>query len=664
MGDPSLSPDAAQVLLRITDSTADGAKSHLWLIDTKGGAPRQLTFSPDSDKRGERNGEWMPDGSSILFIARRGERPTLYRLPMNGGEATAIGLKINPVVDESRMPGALPPTKASESKDAKAPDSPEEVPLAVANFRISPDGKTIALIAEDPEPPGEKKQKDAKADASWVDHDPHGARLYLLDIASNKLTSAGLPIDVRAAEWSPDSTSLIVQREEPNGASELGPAGSVWLVNRSDPSAATRLPEIPPTADALTWSTDGATLYYLAQARHDAPPGYSDLYSDTLATHTTQNLTDGFMGSLTGTPPIALKQGAVLVSGELGLESKLIRLVPPAGKPQFVDLPFAVLRSIKSNASQSGWVLQGASGGKVPQLLFASSLDATPKPLSLPSLIPANLTSIAPRRIFWTNDGLSVDGMLYLPQEAATRKVPLIVEVHGGPLGAYLDDFSVFSDFLLGHGWAVLRTNPRGSTGRGAAFAAANKNDLGGGDYRDVMAGVDFVLKTQPAIDPGKLALIGYSYGGEMAGFVEGKTTRFKAIVSAAPVIDQNSEYGTERGSWYDQWYFGKPWEHQADAWRQSPLAGAGKARTPFMLIQGESDTTDPLGQAQEMYRALKQMKVPVDLITYPREDHGPLATGIYGNNPSPEPWHGFDARRRIVQFFRTAFGESAVDQE
>jgi dipeptidyl aminopeptidase/acylaminoacyl peptidase len=236
--------------------------------------------------------------------------------------------------------------------------------------------------------------------------------------------------------------------------------------------------------------------------------------------------------------------------------------------------------------------------------------------------------------------------------------VPLVVEVHGGPLGSYTDGYQPWVDFVVGQGWAVLRTNPRGSTGRGAVFAAANKNDLGGGDYRDIMAGVDYVLKTfADRLDPAKTALMGYSYGGEMAGFVETKTTRFKAIVSMAPVIDQNSEYGTERGSWYDQWYFGKPWLHEADAWRQSPLSGVAQAKTPFLLLQGQEDTTDPLGQSLEMYHALRQMGVGVELVTYPRVDHGPLGGAIYGS-PSAEPWHGFDARRRIVEFIRKGFGE------
>lgn len=140
-----------------------------------------------------------------------------------------------------------------------------------------------------------------------------------------------------------------------------------------------------------------------------------------------------------------------------------------------------------------------------------------------------------------------------------------------------------------------------------------------------------------------------------MAGFVEGKTNRFKAIISGAPVIDQYSEYGTENGSWYDRWFFGKPWEHVPDAWRQSPLSGSAHASTPFLLLQGEDDKTDPLGQSQEMYRALRQMGVPVELVTYPREDHGPLVRGIVGQ-PSSEPWHGFDARKRIAEFYLKAF--------
>jgi len=377
------------------------------------------------------------------------------------------------------------------------------------------------------------------------------------------------------------------------------------------------------------------------------------MYVYDVASKTTTNLTDGFMGTVGHQEPVALLDGGVLQDTEEGVEARLMRYAAD-GKSEAVKVPMAAVSAAVTNQAQSGWVFLGSSGGHAPELMYSAKLGDAPKVLATPALAPTGVKSAAAKRVEWTNEKLRIEGLLYLPPEAATKKVPLIVEVHGGPLGAYVDSYSVFTDYLLAQGWAVLRTNPRGSTGRGAEFAAANKNDLGGADYRDIMAGVDFVLKTEP-VDGDKMALIGYSYGGEMAAFVETKTTRFKAIVSAAPVIDQNSEYGTEKGSWYDQWYFGKPWMHPADAWRQSPVSGVAQAKTPFMLLQGQDDTTDPLGQSLEMYHALRQMGVPVELITYPRVDHGPLGGAIYGS-PSNEPWHGFDARQRVVAFFNKEF--------
>jgi dipeptidyl aminopeptidase/acylaminoacyl peptidase len=655
MSAPRLSPDGKHVLIQIVDTAADGAKGHLWLADIEGGTVRQLTYSPDSDKRGEQAGDWMPDGQSILFLAKRGEHTSLYRLPINGGEARAFDLKVKPPVDESDLPGAIPPNK-DDPKDSKE-DKAEPVVIDVLSFRVSPDGKTIALIANDPQTAGEKKQKDTKADAKWVNHDLHGLKLYLVDVASNKLIVAGIPIDVRGVSWSADSTRLVVVREEPNGVSELGPAHSAWVVMLSDTSNATKLQNLPATVETAVWTADGGSIVYLAQAKREAPPDYFDLFEYTLGAKSTRNLTDGFGGSLELMEPLVLKDGGVLVIAEEGESSRVMRYGQGSDKPDPVKLPVSAISTVVTNAARNGWVFLGSSGGTPTELLYEATLGDVPKVIATPSLAPDGVKSAAPKRISWRSDHLTIEGMLYLPPETTTHKVPLVVEVHGGPLGAYLDSYSIFTDFLLGHGWAVLRTNPRGSTGRGAEFAAANRNDLGGGDFRDIMAGVDFVLRTEP-IDPEKLALTGYSYGGEMAGFAEIKTTRFKAIVSMAPVIDQNSEYGTERDSWFDQWFYGKPWEHQADAWRQSPLSGVAQAKTPFLLLQGENDTSDPLGQAQEMYHALRQMRVPVELVTYPREEHSTLGMAIYGD-PTDEPWHGFDARQRIVTFISKAFGEA-----
>jgi dipeptidyl aminopeptidase/acylaminoacyl peptidase len=670
MSDPRLAPDGKRILIRITDATADGAKSHVWLTGVAGEDPRQLTYSPDADKRGEYEGEWMPDGQSILFLAKRGDHTSLYRLPMNGGEANTFELKIKPVVDQAKLPDALPPKEAAHSEDPKStvapsdlktdakPDAKDgEVPIDVARYQVAPDGKWIAIIANDPQTPGEKAQKDAKADAEWVDHNPHGSRLYLLSIATSKLTPVPIEPDVRDASWSGDSSKLLVLADGMNGASDLGPAMSSWLVNISDSSQPEKLAALPPTIETAAWSPDGKSIVYLAQAKHDAPPGYADLYVYDTTAKTTHNLSDGLKGSVGRGLPVPLVDGSVVQLIESGFHGKAARFSPGATEPETLALQSSSVSAVVTNAQHTGWLFLGSGGGSPPQLYYTADLKSAPTLVKTPQLTPEHMLSVAPKQLQWKSDGLTVDGRLYLPPEAAKQHVPLIVEVHGGPLGAYSDAHAPWIDFLLGHGWAVLRTNPRGSSGYGAAFAAANKNDLGGGDYRDIMAGVDAVLKTEP-IDSNRMALMGYSYGGEMAAFVEGKTTRFKAIISGAPVIDQHSEYGTEGSSWYDRWYFGKPWEHPEDAWRQSPLAAAGKAKTPFLLLQGESDTTDPLGQSKEMYRALHQMGVPVDLVTYPRDDHGPLAMAIYGY-PVPEPWHGFDARRRIVAFVQKAFDEA-----
>ncbi len=661
MADARLSSDGKEILLRVTDATADGAKSHIWLTGIGNDEARQLTFSPDADKRGEHDAVWMPDGQSVLFLAKRGEHVQLFRLPMHGGEAKAFDLKITPAVDQSKLADALPPKDAKPAEikpDAKAAVTSDQVAIDVSHFAVAPDGKTIAILADDPETPGEKAQKEARADAEWVDHNPHGSRLYLLEVATGKLGPVAVEPDVHEVAWSPDASKMIAIAEGMNNAADLGPANTAWLIQSSDPSHPQKLTNLPATIESAAWTLDGKSIVYLAQAKHDAPPGYSDLFVYDTTTKASRNVSEGFKGSLRGGEPIPLSDGSIVQPVEFGFNGRIAVYTAGSSEPSPLALQPSDITAVTTNEARNGWLFMGSSGGQPPALYFTADLKAEQRTVKTPPLLPEHLLTTAPKRLTWKSDALTIEGRLYLPPEAATKKVPLIVEVHGGPLGAYADAHEPWIDFLLGHGWAVLRTNPRGSSGYGAAFAAANKNDLGGGDYRDVMAGVDYVLKTE-SIDSDRMALMGYSYGGEMAGFVEGKTTRFKAIISGAPVIDQYSEYGTESGSWYDRWYFGKPWEHPADAWRQSPLANAGKAKTPFLLLQGQNDTTDPLGQSQEMYRLLRQMGVPVELVTYPRDDHGPLARALYGA-PVPEPWHGFDARRRVIEFIERNFAAAA----
>lgn len=661
MGEARLSPDGTRVLLRVQESTADGAAGHLWLVDVAGGgAPRQLTFSPEGEKRGERDGEWMPDGRGVLFLAKRGEKTGLFRLPMDGGEAVRFAMDVPVVVDESKRPGRIPPVEAKDkaADDAKG-TKPEKAELDVSGFAVSPDGKWVAMIANDPETSGEKKQKEAKADATFVDHDAHGERMYVVEMGTGKVTAvSAIPADVRGVSWSRDGERMVAVVEGMNGVSDLQPARSAWMVAVGDVGRAAKLEGMPSTVGGVTWAADGASLLVEAQAKVDAPPGVGEVYRYTLATRELRDLSEGYRGAVEG-GMVALKDGSTVAEVQEGFRTGPA-VLRDGKSPEMVRVPLRSVSDAATNAGEMGWVMLGSGGGHAPELLYAKTLGGETTVLKTPAMGWEGLKRGVGKDVRWKNEGLEIEGLLYLPEGAGTagKKVPLVVDVHGGPTGAYSDRHQPLYDLMLGKGWAVLLMNPRGSTGRGVKFAAANKNDLGGADFRDLMAGVDLAVKTEP-VDGAKMGLMGYSYGGEMAGFAEGQTNRFRAIVSGAPVTDQFSEYGTERGSWYDRWFYGGvPWEHAESAARQSPLAGMRNAKTPMLILQGESDGTDPLGQSQEMYRLLRQKGVAVDLVTYPREDHGPLARGMYGM-PSPEPWHGFDARQRVVGFFAKAFGET-----
>jgi dipeptidyl aminopeptidase/acylaminoacyl peptidase len=648
---PRVSPDGRSVLVQLGDSTADGAKTHIWLIDVQQNTARQLTWTPSSEKRGESAADWMPDGNSVLFMAHRGEHTQLFRLPMNGGEAHPFDVKIVPPVDQSTEPDAIPP--ATKPATPAAPAKPDPVECDVERYFVSPDGRTIAILVHDPQTPGEKKQNDDKADAVWVNHDPHGSRLYLLDPESGKITPTAVPPDVGSVSWSHTGDRLLALSDGMNDVGDLAPATTAWVIAVADPAHPSQLKSIPATVETAVWSQDASRIFYLAQSQVDAPPAYTDLYQFTVSDSSSKDLSAGFNGSIAGGPIAAGDD--VLQPAAIGTHSTIVRFAGDHQEP--LQFSTATVSQLNTNTKQSAWVWMGSSGDQLPAVYYTEKLGQPAKVLKTVDLLPAAWTQVAPQLVSWKSDSFTIEGLLYLPPQAAQHNVPLIVDVHGGPTGGFEDSWNAFSEFLLGHGWAILRPNPRGSTGYGAAFAAANKDDMGGGDYRDIMAGVDAVLAKYP-LDPSKLALMGYSYGGEMAAFVEGRTDRFKAIISGAPVIDQESEYGTEAGSYYDRWFYGGyPWEHAESAWRQSPLANAAKAKTPFLLLQGESDRTDPLGQSQEMYRALRQMGVAVEMVQYPREDHGPLAGGIFGA-PSPEPWHGFDGRQRIVHFLTKAFGE------
>jgi dipeptidyl aminopeptidase/acylaminoacyl peptidase len=634
----AVSPDGKSVLAGITDTTAEGGLPHLWLLGP-GAKPRQLTFTRPGDRGGETSAQFSPDGKSILFLATRDSARSLFRLPLSGGEPERLQITKS---QKGEVTGAW---GGALKKDNL---------VSPGGYSFSPDGRYLALWGDDPEDPAIKARKERKDDGYNHEEPEQHVFLYMVDIATGATRPVKLDGKFNDLEWSYDSADMIVTTDPRSDLT--GPDSSFWQVN-PDTLAATKI-DLPKTAGGVAFLPGRKRMVFTNQCLEDAPPRCNDLYVKDLATGQAKNLTAGFDGDIPENYTV-LPNGDLAMTIATHMRTRLATLSTTTGAVTWHDFGLPVASPVSTNGKLSAWAFVG-SGPTDPSTVFlASKWGAKPIALEAPALMPSTWAKVPSKLVTWQNEGLTIEGMLYMPPNVAPgTKVPLVMSIHGGPAGRFQDDYSAAIQMLVAEGWAVMQPNIRGSTGYGAKFLGANKNDLGGADYRDVMAGVDMLLKDYP-IDASRMALIGYSYGGEMAGFVVGKTDRFKAIVSGAPVINQFSEYGTERGTFYDRWYYGRPWDHVADVWRQSPISTVMHAKTPFLLLQGEEDVTDPLGQSLEMWRALKQYGAPVALVVYPREGHGETG-GSFRSLVSQEPWHGIDLRRRMFGFLRAAFAGEA----
>jgi dipeptidyl aminopeptidase/acylaminoacyl peptidase len=235
------------------------------------------------------------------------------------------------------------------------------------------------------------------------------------------------------------------------------------------------------------------------------------------------------------------------------------------------------------------------------------------------------------RVIKWkSKDGKDVEGLLTLPANYdKARKYPLILNIHGGPAGGFGETFIGAAGLypiasFAARGWAVLRPNPRGSTGYGIGYRSANVNDWGGGDFQDLMSGVDAVIAMGVA-DSNRLAVMGWSYGGYMTNWVITQTDRFKVAATGAGLSDMPSMWGTNDIPSVLDDYFSGPWYEQPERYvKLSPLYHVKNVTTPTLFLHGEADDRVPTSQGYEMYNALKRKGVETQMVVYPRQPHGP----------------------------------------
>jgi dipeptidyl aminopeptidase/acylaminoacyl peptidase len=259
------------------------------------------------------------------------------------------------------------------------------------------------------------------------------------------------------------------------------------------------------------------------------------------------------------------------------------------------------------------------------------------------AVLSSFLMSEPERLSFKSIEGTTIQAWLMKPLGwREDRKYPMILSIHGGPHGMFGYAFNPTFQVYAARGYAVLYLNPRGSTGYGQKFSDGTLNEWGGGDYRDLMAGVDEALHRYPWLDPNRMGVTGGSYGGFMTNWIITQTPRFKAAVSAASVSNLVSFYST---SLYQDLihaeFGGFPWDNYDQLWQWSPLRYVKQAQTPTLFIHGEQDNDVHITQAEEMYMALRRRGVETVLVRYPREGHS-----------LHEPRHRVDALERTLAWF------------
>jgi dipeptidyl aminopeptidase/acylaminoacyl peptidase len=251
-------------------------------------------------------------------------------------------------------------------------------------------------------------------------------------------------------------------------------------------------------------------------------------------------------------------------------------------------------------------------------------------------------------------DGAEIEGILIYPVGyQAGQRVPLMASIHGGPSGVWSQAFphsgNNYPQVWAGKGWAVLLPNIRGSSGYGEKFQLSNLKDWGGMDYQDIQSGLDELVKRGVA-DPDRLAQSGWSYGGYMTAWTLTQTNRFKAVMVGAGLTDMFSMYSTNDLQRVLEGYFGEmPWNDLEAYRRASAMTFIKQAKTPTLIMHGAADTRVPMGQAQELYMGLKKNNVPVEMVVYPRENHG-----------FTEPLHILDKMKRETEWFQKYLGGSS----
>ncbi|MEM8930491.1 MAG: S9 family peptidase [Acidobacteriota bacterium] len=626
--DARISPDGTRVVYAVNTAIMDDATSvyrqQIWLAATDGSWTRPLTF----DAAGSRAPRWSPDGRFVTFISGRGGPPQVWILPIEGGEPWAL-------------------TRAQP---------------AVGGFEWSPDGQRIALAVPDGPTDAEKAAQQGKDDAQVVGEGDKPVHLWVIDVPdlddpttwgesveARRLTEGdyhAVPAIVAGVGWSPDSRSLVFVRT-PTTSADDWPKSDLAVVDVD--SAEVRALAVSDASEARpVWSPDGR---WIAFQRSDEPPSWG--FALDIAVVPAEG------GEVRMLPPTADRGNTdligwsrdstkVLVSEVQGTVTRVVWLPLDGSTPVDIEVGARVIDGIEiaPSGDRLSMVAQGLH--QAPEV-YVSPLDRfEPTQVSAMNGHLADLTLPKAEVLRWNApDGREIEGLLIHPTEReGDARVPLLLNVHGGPSGVFtqrfLGDRNIYPLAAFAQaGIAVLRPNPRGSSGYGHEFRYANYEDWGGGDYRDLMAGVDRVIEMGLA-DPDRLGVAGWSYGGYMTSWMITQTDRFAAAAVGAGVTNLRSFVGTaDIPSFLPDYFGGEYWDNPDIFRERSAISHVANVETPTLILHGNGDLRVPVSQGHELRVALERRDVPVEMVVYPRMPHGPR-----------EPKHLRDLGRRHLDWF------------
>jgi dipeptidyl aminopeptidase/acylaminoacyl peptidase len=602
VGSIRVSPDGRKVVYTINQAVMSPEKSEfvsqIWSANADGSDPLQLTYAEKSSE----NPQWSPDGRLLAFTSGRGGKTNLYVLRLVGGEAEQV----------------------------------TDVKSGVGSFAWSPDGRQIAFVMRDAQSDDEEKSAKGKDDSRWIDENVKLNRLYVINLKADangkreprKLTGGDYNVD-SDFDWSPDSQTIVFSRTRTPKV-DYWPTADLWSINASggEPKqmAATTAAESSPF-----YSPDGKWIAFLIS---DDPPRWAG-YRRIALIPATGGAVKLLAETFDGQPNIVdwSEDGKSIYFIETrGTVTRLQSIAVDSGAIAELNKGSEVIGGLTLNQSRTMFGFSMQSSETAPEAFVSSVEKFSPVRVSSANADLPKLPLGKSEVLTWkSSDGLDVEGLLTYPVGyQAGKRVPLLLVIHGGPAGVFTQSFLAGSRSVYplaafsSRGYAVLRVNPRGSSGYGQKFRYANMKDWGGGDYQDLMTGVDKVIQMGVA-DPERMGVMGWSYGGYMTSWIVTQTKRFKAASVGAGVTNLMSFIGTADIPAFIPDYFGvQPWEN-LDVYRShSAMFNMKGVTTPTLVQHGEADERVPISQGYEFYNALKVLNVPTRMIVLPRMPHGP----------------------------------------